>query len=116
MLYYGRCHCNGIHFELDTETIVAAVHCNCSICSRRAVLMSEPYFSPTEMKNLQGKELLTLYQFGDHMVNHYFCSRCGVYPFHETTEKPGYYRLNLACIAGLDLGSLHIREIDGRSY
>jgi hypothetical protein len=115
-IYSGHCHCGAIRFRVRSEPITEAVRCNCSICIRKSAVMSTRYFSPEEFEELTGLESLSLYRFGDHMVNHLFCKTCGVYPFHDATTNPGHYRLNLGCIDGLDVLSLPVRMLDGKSF
>ncbi len=56
---------------------------------------------------------LSLYQFGTQVAKHYFCNRCGIYTFHETVRKPGYLRVNLGCIDGIDPLAVDIQVFDG---
>jgi len=58
--------------------------------------------------------MLGLYQFGLKTAKHYFCKNCGIYPFHETATKPGYFRVNLACVDGVDIFSLPMDVLDGK--
>lgn len=58
---------------------------------------------------------LGLYRFGTGTAKHYFCSRCGIYTFHETARKSGHYRVNLGCVEGVDPLSLKTDIFDGRS-
>jgi hypothetical protein len=83
------------------------------------------YLPPEALVEIAGRESLTLYQFGEKSTNHYFCSTCGISPFHVVvsipddyrgTARPGCYRVNLGCVLDLDIDSLEIRIIDGRSY
>lgn len=76
--------------------------------------MSTVYFPPSDF-TLEGREALSVYRFGDRMVNHFFCRTCGVYPFHDGTNAPGHYRVNLGCVEGVDPLALEITVIDGRS-
>ncbi len=78
--------------------------------------MSPHYVEPADLLTLEGKRFLATYQFGDHMVNHYFCRVCGISPFHEAVERPGRYRFNLGCVDEIEPGSLDILMIDGRSF
>ncbi len=78
--------------------------------------MSARYYPPEDFEALDGLDALTLYQFGDHDVDHYFCKTCGIHPFHDATAKPGHYRVNLGCIEGLDPLALEVNLIDGRSW
>ena len=114
--YHGNCHCHAVEFEISSPAITQACRCNCSICRRKGAIMSEEYFSPADFSLIKGKKSLTRYQFGDHQVYHYFCKTCGIAPFHDATEKPGYFRVNLNCIDEIDLNLLTIRQIDGASF
>jgi hypothetical protein len=87
--------------------------------------MSAEYFPPADFEAIEGAACLSLYQFGDAHVEHYFCKRCGVHPFfvvagvpvtYDGPAKPGYYRVNLGCVAELDVSALDIDVIDGRSF
>ena len=113
--YTGHCHCGAVRFRITTEEITRGMRCNCSICVRKGVVMSVPYFSPQEIQ-VEGREALTLYQWGDRMVNNWFCRTCGIHPFHDVTEKTGHYRVNLGCIDGLDVLSLPIELVDGKAF
>ncbi len=78
--------------------------------------MSAKYITPGDFEELAGLDALTLYQWGDKDVNHYFCKTCGIYPFHDGPAKPGHYRVNLGCLHYFDALTLSIDVIDGRSY
>lgn len=78
--------------------------------------MSSHYIEPENLLELTGQQNLSIYRFGDLLVNHYFCKDCGVYPFHDAIESPGRYRINLGCIDGIDIDALEISQIDGRSF
>jgi hypothetical protein len=101
---------------LRVPPIGSGKRCNCSICVRRGAVMSVPYYRPEDFEELSGKDALAVYRFGDHLVNHYFCRRCGVYPFHEAIAEPGHLRVNLGCIDGLDVLALPVEIIDGASF
>jgi hypothetical protein len=105
-----------VRFRFRSEEITRGIRCNCSICIRRGAPMSETYFGPQDIELLEGKDGLAVYLWGDRMVNHYFCRTCGIHPFHDPVEKPGWFRFNLGCIEGLDPFALQIRFVDGRSY
>lgn len=113
-VYQGSCHCQAIQFELRCEPIENALQCNCSICHRKNAVMSKQTFDQQEFTLIQGKEQLSVYQWGDQDVNHYFCQRCGIYPFHNTAEQPDNYRINLLCIDGLPIQAIDITHFDGK--
>ena len=75
--------------------------------------MSKSYFSPDSIQ-ISGLENCSIYHWNDRDVNHYFCRTCGIYPFHDSIYKPGHYRVNLACIDGLDITKLQTTVFDGR--
>ena len=113
MIYQGGCHCGAVRFQFESEEITSGKRCNCSICTKKGALMSVPYF---EGVKVEGAEWLSLYQWGDKEVNNWFCKRCGIYPFHDVTAKPGAYRINLGCVEGIDPLSLPYQLVDGRSF
>jgi len=111
----GSCHCGAVRFSFRSGPITRGVRCNCSICTRKGAVMSTEYFPP-EVFTLEGQQALSVYRWGDLLVNHWFCRTCGVYPFHDVTTKPGHYRVNLGCVEGVDPLSLEISVLDGRSF
>lgn len=85
--------------------------------------MSANYFHASEVE-VQGQEQLTRYQFGDKDMNHFFCRTCGIAPFSTVASvppdytgraRPGDYRVNLGCVHDLDVLTLDIEVLDGRS-
>ena len=115
MNYQGSCHCGAVKFSFDVPEITGALRCNCSICTRKGGLMSDFVLSREDLNIEAADSALCLYQFGNKVAKHYFCSTCGIYPFHETFRQPGYHRVNLNCISGLDQNQLEVTLFDGRS-
>jgi hypothetical protein len=125
MDYRASCHCGRVRFTFKSEPITSGYRCNCSFCARRGIVVAPVYLPPEAFVEVVGTESLTLYQFGEKSTNHYFCSTCGIFPFHVVayipddyrgTARPGYYRVNLGCVLDLDIFSLEISLIDGKSY
>ncbi len=114
--YRGSCHCGAVRFIFASEEITTGLRCNCSICIRKGAIMSARYIPREDFSELVGLDVLSCYRFGDGVVNHYFCRTCGIYPFHDSTVKPGAYRVNLGCVDGLDPLALDVDVIDGRSF
>lgn len=121
--YAGSCHCGAVRFTLTSEEITSGRRCNCSICIRRGAVMSSSYVSPSDVE-VEGREHLALYQFGDRSMNHFFCRTCGISPFSTVASvppgyrgpaRPGDHRINLGCVHDLDVLSLEIQVIDGRA-
>ncbi|MFO7603288.1 MAG: GFA family protein [Gammaproteobacteria bacterium] len=112
--YQGSCHCGAIGFSFEGEPITAGLRCNCSLCARRGAMMT-PYAIPPARFHINAAEAdLGLYQFGSKTAKHYFCKKCGIYPFHVTVRVPDHYRANLACIEGIDPEALDYEVFDGR--
>jgi len=114
--YKGSCHCGAITFEFDHGPINTGIRCNCSICRRKGAVMSDFALSPEELHIEVRDENLSLYQFDSKVAKHFFCKTCGIYPFHETLRKPGYYRVNLGCIDDVDTFHLdNVNVFDGKN-
>jgi hypothetical protein len=75
--------------------------------------MSGFVLSETELVRTIEQDSLATYNFGTQVAQHHFCKLCGIYPFHQTLRKPGFYRVNLNCIDALDLKGLQLTEFDG---
>jgi hypothetical protein len=114
--YHGTCHCGAVRFRFTSEEITRGVRCNCSICVRKGFVMSVEYVPRARFEQLEGLDGLRAYRFGDRLVNHWFCPTCGVHPFHDTTIRPGEYRVNLGCLEGVDPLALPVEVLDGRSF
>jgi len=62
---------------------------------------------------LQGKESLSEYQFHTNTAKHYFCSNCGIYPFHLKKSAPDSYGINVYCLEDVELEGIPIRATNG---
>ena len=112
--YQGSCHCGAIRFSFSSEAITEGLSCNCSFCIRRQALML-PFTLPEQALIREGDAgALGCYQWGKQVARHYFCKHCGIYTFHESSRKPGHYRVNLGCIQALDAFSLPRTVFNGR--
>jgi len=70
-----------------------------------------------DIKVLQGEDVLTLYQFNTNQAKHFFCSRCGIYTFHQRRSAPDEYGVNVACIEGMSPFDFdEIPVLEGRSH
>jgi hypothetical protein len=121
--YRASCHCGAIRFTFTGEAITSGRRCDCSICIRKGTVMSSSYLRPSDVE-VEGKEHLAVYKFGDKDVNHFFCRTCGISPFTTVTSvppdyrgpaRPGDYRVNLGCVHDLDVLSLDIQVINGKA-
>ena len=99
-VYTAACHCGIVRFTVVlTDGLNTVRRCNCSYCSMRGAVAVSANLA--DIVVLEGKEALTLYQFNTKEAKHYFCSRCGIYTFHQRRSKPHEYGVNIACIEGM---------------
>ncbi|MCA9626455.1 MAG: GFA family protein [Myxococcales bacterium] len=113
--YRGGCHCGKVGYEVQLE-LGEVMTCNCSICSKTGTMLA---FVPLEQfKLLQGEEALTDYQFNKEVIHHFFCSTCGIRSFARGTGPGGneMAAVNVRCLDDVDLDSLKIKQVDGKSY
>lgn len=61
-----------------------------------------------------GEEKLTLYQWNTRVARHYFCSVCGIYPFHKKRSMPDHFGVNVRCLDDFDPTGAPVRQADGR--
>jgi hypothetical protein len=110
--YQASCHCGAIQFSFEAEPITSGVRCNCSFCSKRGTMIS---LVPGEKFKIEAQDgALGYYQFGKRQAKHYFCKRCGISTFSETTRRPGQYIVNLGCVDGVDTFALETTVFDGK--
>jgi hypothetical protein len=111
-LYRGSCHCGAVQFEIDTE-ITELTMCDCSLCSKKNALMCTAHES--RFKLLAGEDKLALYTWNTGAARHYFCSVCGIYPFHKKRSMPDHYGINVRCLEGFDPSTVPLRQADGKT-
>ncbi len=114
MTHTGGCHCGKVRFEIDAD-ITRAMQCNCSICSKRATLLT--FVPANKFVLLSGKYDLTDYQFHKKQIHHYFCSTCGVASFGSGAGADGkeMKAINIRCLDDFDFTKLPVDHYDGKS-
>ena len=112
--YTGGCHCGKARYEVSTD-LNTVITCNCSHCEKRGLLLT--FVPPEQFKLLSGEESLSEYQFNKKVIHHLFCPACGVESFARGTSPDGksMYAINVRCLDGINLGSLTLKSVDGRS-
>ena len=113
--YSGGCHCGKVRYEATTD-LAQVLSCNCSICTKRGLLPT--FVSPPQFRLLSGGDALADYQFASKNIHHLFCSACGVGSFARGTGPDGseMVAVNVRCLDGVDLASLTLTPIDGKSF
>jgi len=112
--FKGSCHCGAVAYEVTTG-LEKVISCNCSRCSRLGWLIS--FVPPDDFRLLSGEEVLAEYRFNTHNIAHLFCRQCGIESFARGRNREGaaMIAVNVRCLDGVDLASLEITEVDGRS-
>lgn len=112
--YTGSCHCGKVKYEVTTD-LASVIECNCSICSRAGYLLN--FVTEDKIKVLSGQDSLKSYFFNKMQVDHQFCTNCGVRPFGRGKGPSGasMFAVNVRCLEGVDLKSLNITQVDGKS-
>lgn len=112
-IYKGSCHCAQVQFEVDCD-LSKTMECNCSICSHKGAI-----YSPARHNNFkitQGKDSLTLYQFGTKTAKHHFCKHCGIHPFVNPRLAPNLWLVNVRCLNGVEIEKIHPKLFDGKNW
>jgi hypothetical protein len=111
MTYNGSCHCGAVRFTVEGP-IPEGYTCDCSLCSKKNAVMANVHES--RLKVTQGEDKLGLYQWNARIAKHYFCSICGIYPFHRKRSMPDHFGVNLKCLDDFDMTGLPIRAATGK--
>lgn len=113
--YSGSCHCGQVSFEIRA-VIGSVISCNCSHCSRKGLLLT--FVPADEFTLLTGEASLSEYRFNKHVIAHKFCSTCGAQPFScgALPDGSAVYAVNLRCVSNLDLSTLPVQQVDGKSF
>jgi hypothetical protein len=111
--YLGACHCSAVSFTVNAD-VTELRKCNCSLCSKKGAQTIR--VRGDELQIIKGAENLTEYKFNTHTARHFFCKVCGIYTFHRPRTAPEDWGVNAGCLEGLDMDSLPLRKIDGRTF
>jgi hypothetical protein len=69
----------------------------------------------SKFKLIAGDTTLREYQFHTRTARHFFCSVCGVYPFHRKRASPDHFGINVFCLEGFEPDGIPIRATSGAS-
>src|SRR5689334_12637823 len=113
--YRGACHCESVVYEVSAD-ISTVISCNCSICSKKGHLLA--FTGAEQFKLLKGENVLGEYRFNKKVIAHMFCKNCGVGTFGRGTGRDGkaMVALNVRCLDNVDLNTLTINQVDGKSF
>ncbi|MDP3402400.1 MAG: GFA family protein [bacterium] len=113
--YEGACHCRNIRYQVELDLTQPVTECNCSHCQMKGFLLQ--FTTPDKLTILQGEEELNTYRFNKHVIEHMFCSDCGVEPFGRGANPDGTpaVAINVRTIDGIDIGTLTRMPYDGKA-
>jgi len=96
----GGCHCGAVRFKATLSDGFNSVRrCTCSYCRMRGAVVAMADIGGVEI--LQGEDALTSYRFHTGTAQHFFCSRCGIYTYHQRRSDQTSYAVNVACLDGV---------------
>lgn len=111
----GGCHCGKVRYEVTLDLSKPVLACNCSMCGKKGTLLA---FVPAgDFKLTSGEAGLTSYRFNKKVIDHLFCSTCGVTSFARGQKPDGtpMVAINTRCIDGVDPAKLQVSFVDGAS-
>lgn len=74
------------------------------------------FIAEKDVRFIQGKENLSLYTFGTHTAQHYFCTTCGIKPLYRPRSHPNMWSINLRCVQGNTLTTTKTILFDGENW
>lgn len=112
--YRGGCHCGKVRYDVTTA-LAPMIACNCSICAKRAPLLT--FVPESAFTLLAGENDLTDYRFNTKKLAHLFCKECGIESFARGAGPDGkpMVAVNARCLEGVDVDALEVTRFDGRS-
>lgn len=113
--YTGGCHCGRVRYEVTLDLAEPAITCNCSMCGRSGTMLR--FVPASSFKLLSGADALTEYRFNSQVINHHFCSTCGIKSFATGKGRDGAdtRAINVRCLDGVDLTQVQTQQFDGKS-
>lgn len=110
----GACHCGAVTYEaeLDLSQVIA---CDCTHCYAKGFQLS---FTPAgSFRLLGGEDRLTTYRFNKHVIEHLFCSVCGVQAFGRGKGPDGQemVAVNIRTLRDVEPNSIEARPFAGRA-
>jgi hypothetical protein len=110
----GGCHCGAVRFEVQIDA-TAGSRCNCSICTKTAVLGGA--VKPDAFKLVAGEASLSSYEWGGKTSQRYFCKNCGIQCFgrgHLKEMGGDYVSINFNALDDVDPSEVQVTYWDGR--
>lgn len=110
-IYLGGCHCGDVRIAVDrAEPIDSYVECNCSVCTKKGVLLARA--EEAELTVTDGQAAIETYRFNTRVAEHNFCRRCGVHVYARPRNSPERFAVNIRCLDDFQEIRKHARRID----
>ncbi len=115
MKYTGGCHCGATKYGVETD-LSNVITCNCSHCAIKGLVLT--FVEPEQFKLLTDESTLSVYHFNKNVIDHLFCSICGVESFARGKDKEGKtaIAINVRALKDVDLSTLTLTPVDGKSW
>lgn len=110
----GGCHCGRVRWEVDAPAVIAALDCNCSLCSKAGFL--HLIVPRARFRLLAGEDVLTTYTFNTGVAKHRFCSVCGIKSFYVPRSNPDGIDVNVRCLDADTIERIDVAPFDGRDW
>jgi|SRR6478609_885073 len=111
----GSCHCGAVRFKVQAAPAQGASRCNCTVCTKLAVLGS--IVKPDAFELLTPDAEMGEYRWGSKMATRYFCKVCGTHCFgkgHLPALGGDFVSFNYNVIDELEISELPVVYWDGR--
>jgi hypothetical protein len=104
-----------VRYEAAIE-LGEVIACNCSRCGRLGSLLA--FIPASDFTLTSGEGDLQDFQFNKHVIHHLFCKTCGIQSFARGTGPGGaeMVAINARCLDDVDIDTLEINKVDGRSF
>lgn len=113
MQHTGSCHCKTVTFSIDAD-VTSALACNCSHCHIKGLHLV--FVPASHCTILSGEDSLATYHFNKNVIDHLFCTTCGVEPFARGKhEGETVIAVNVRCLHDINPDTITLTPYDGKA-